>query len=380
MNSPDLYEVALTLIPKVGPILGRSLIQTFGSAEKVFSIPPGKLRRAQGIGKQISAELLNKKLWLKKAEAIITDCQRLRIQITTITSPSYPYRLKQIPDAPIVLYHIGALDILNKPSVAIVGTRKPSSYGYHFLDYFFNDLKNYLFTSLSGLAYGIDIYAHRKSIESGIPTVAVLAGGLDKIYPPEHVQTAKIILKNGGLLISESPPYTNVHPALFPARNRIIAGLSDVVIVVEARKKGGALITARLANDYNREVMAVPGSVFHETSEGCHFLIKSQQAHLIEKAEDLIRLMRWDVSAPCQDREVPELNSTERQVLKVLLATSEQRMNIETLVLHTRLSLSELYAVLLQLEVKGILQAQAGNHYQIIPQWLPAIKRYLTDS
>ncbi|WP_051633118.1 DNA-processing protein DprA [Thermonema rossianum] len=381
MNSPKLYEVALTLIPKIGSILGRQLIQAFGSAEKVFSTPPGKLRSVPGIGKRISDELHHKEQWLRKAHNIIEQCRKLGIQITTITSSDYPYRLKEIPDAPLVLYYTGNLEILNRPAVAIVGTRKPSGYGYYFLDSFFNDLKQYSLITLSGLAYGIDVYAHQKSIDSGIPTAAVLAGGLNQIYPPDHIKIAKIILKNSGLLLTESPPYTQTHPALFPARNRIIAGLSDVVVVVEARKKGGALITARLANDYNREVMAVPGSVFHDTSEGCHLLIKTQQAHLLEQAEDLVRLMGWDLSpASHEEKKLPALSPTERQIIKLLLKAPDYRMSTEALSLHSEQLFPELYASLLQLEVKGVLQAQAGNSYQIIPQWLPILKRHFTDS
>jgi len=378
MNSPKIYEVALTLIPKVGNILGRLLIQAFGSAENVFSVPPGKVKSVQGIGNRIVAELRHKEKWLHQANEIIKHCQKLNIQITTITSPAYPYRLKEIPDAPLVLYYIGAMDVLNRPAIAVVGTRKPTTYGYYFIDSFFKDLQKYSFVSLSGLAYGIDVYAHQKSIENGIPTVAVLAGGLDKIYPPEHVKIAKAILKNGGLLLSESPPYTSIHPALFPARNRIIAGLADVVVVVEARRKGGALITARLANDYNREVMAVPGSIFHDTSQGCHFLIKTQQAHLIEEASDLVRLMGWDeVTAAHRETKLPELSTIERHIVKLLLEATDYRMNIEAFNIHAECALPELYTALLQLEVKGIVQVQAGNYYQIIPQWLPVLKRYL---
>lgn len=365
MEREKLYQVALTLVAGVGPLLAKHLISYCGSATAVFSSNRNKLGRVPGIGDKILTNLAAPQP-LIEAEAILKKAGQEELQILTYTEAGYPYRLKQIADAPIVLYYRGTA-LLNHPrTIAIVGTRKATSYGKSVTEQLVESLQPYQPLIVSGLAYGIDIIAHRACLKAGIPTVGVMASGPDIIYPPAHRATATDILHQGGLL-TEYPFGTQPDAYNFPARNRIIAGLADAVVVVEAAAKGGALITAELALDYNREVFAVPGSLMSEYSAGCHALISRQQAHIFRTTADLISELRWD--SPQEDKKplaasIPDLNEKEQAVVN-LLEHEPAGYQIDELSWRCQIPLSQLAGVLLELELKGLVRALPGKKFAL---------------
>lgn len=246
MDDSLLYELALTLIPGIGPQLTRQLMSYGSSARNVLHLPPGKLRRVPGVGEATVRVLTGpeREAALKKAEASLRKAEQEQVQILFYTSKKYPSRLKQLPDAPVLLYYQGPADLNAPKSVAIVGTRQATDYGREQTEALVRGLAPHQPLVISGLAYGIDILAHRAALQEGLPTVGVMATGLDVIYPAAHRKTADKMRETGGLL-TEFPFGTGPDRYNFPARNRIIAGLADGTVVVEAAEKGGALITDR---------------------------------------------------------------------------------------------------------------------------------------
>ncbi|AHM63573.1 DNA protecting protein DprA [Flammeovirgaceae bacterium 311] len=365
MEKEKLYQVALTRVAGVGPLLAKHLISYCGSAVAVFSSNRNKLGRVPGIGEKTLANLAASQP-LKEAESILQRAEQEGLQILTYTENAYPYRLKQIADAPIVLYYRGT-PVLNHPrTIAIVGTRKATGYGKSVTEQLVESLQPYQPLIVSGLAYGIDIIAHRACLKTGVPTVAVMASGSDIIYPPAHRSTATEILDQGGLL-TEYPFGTQPDAFNFPARNRIIAGLADAVVVVEAAAKGGALITAELALDYDREVFAVPGSLMSEYSAGCHALISRQQAHIFRTTADLVNELWWN--SPQEEKKalavtIPDLSEKEQAVV-TLLEQQATGYQIDELSWRCQIPLSQLAGVLLELELKGLVRALPGKKFAL---------------
>ena len=276
MQDELLYQVGLQLIPGIGNGNAKHLISYRNGARNVFQSTKSQLTKIPGIGTKTIQELMQQNV-LREAEAILNNCHRADVEILHFTSRSYPSRLKTLFDAPNILYKTGDVDLNMARSVSIVGTRRATAYGKSMTQNIVLDLKSNQVTTVSGLAYGIDIEAHRASMENNIPTIAVIAGGLDRIYPSQHKKYVDQI-KSNGCLLSEHPPGTKPEAHLFPARNRIIAGMGDTTIVVEAGTKGGALITAHLADSYDRPVFAVPGNLNNPFSEGCNRLIRNQKS------------------------------------------------------------------------------------------------------
>lgn len=380
MNSPELFQVALTLVRQVGPVVGRQLIQAMGSAQAVFEAPPGRLLRISGVGPHIVKEFHQKHKYLLQAEKILENCNKAGIFVLDITHTAYPLRLRQIPDAPLVIYTKGNQALFAYNSLALVGTRTPTPYGYNFIDSFLHDLSQYSqpVAVISGLAYGIDAHAHRRALEHNIPTIAVLANGLDRIYPRNHTSLARQILSAEGLLISEYPPYTQLHPSHFLARNRIIAGLSDFVLVVESRRRGGAMTTARLAQEYDREVGAVPGPYYQDTASGCHELIKQHVAHLIDSFADVCQLMSWSVHSPAKSEAPADLSKLEEHEKAIVIFLSEQkdhRCLLDTLCYRLQMPLPTAYAAILELELKKLVHTQAGQYIQLTPACIVALHK-----
>lgn len=287
------YHVALSLIPGIGPVLSKQLINHFGNPQEVFKASKGRLSKVNGFGEKLSSLLSSEEKLLQRADELIELSYKDGIAIHSIADDNYPNRLLQIPDAPLVLYTKGKVNLNPKKTVGVVGTRKATKYGLTTTETIVTDSSSNGPTIVSGLAYGIDIKAHTAALEAGLPTIAVLACGLHTVYPAGNRETAQKMLETGGL-ISEYPVGTQADPRHFPARNRIIAGLSDALIVVEAAKKGGALITGNIAHGYERPVFAVPGQLDKSNSEGCNQLIRNYKASIYTGFRDIIEALNWE--------------------------------------------------------------------------------------
>ena len=294
------------------------------------------------------------------------------IRTLCIGDEAYPARLRQCADAPLALFYVGTADLNQKHIVSIVGTRHSTPYGHDLIRRLMADLRLLCPQTLivSGLAYGIDICAHRQTLEQGMETVGVLAHGLDDLYPPRHRDTANQMARQGGLL-TEYFTHTRPVKANFVQRNRIVAGISDACIVVESAAKGGALITATIAQDYNRDVFAFPGRVGDPYSEGCNRLIRDCRAALITSAEDLVNAMHWEGDAALSQarREgierplFPDLTEKEALVVGLLREDNDQQLSL--LSVKTNIPIGELSALLFQLEMRGIVQTLAGGKYHL---------------
>jgi DNA processing protein len=365
MDQEKLYQVALTQVTGIGPLMAKHLISYCGSAGSVFSANRSKLSKVPGIGTKMLQNLASPEP-LKEAERIIKKAQQEDVRLLAYTDEAYPTRLKQIADAPILLYYRGGSTLNAARTLAIVGTRRCTAYGKTITEQLIDELEPYKPLVISGLAYGIDIIAHRACLKAGLPTIGVMASGPDIIYPPAHRQAASDMLYAGGLL-TEYPFGTQPDAYNFPARNRIIAGLADAVVVVEAAAKGGALITAQLGLDYDREVFAVPGSLLSESSAGCHALIEKQQAHIFTSTAALVEELRWN--RPAEEKKAapalpPDLSPSESIILE-LLKNQPQGYQIDELSWRCQLPLSQLAGVLLELELKGLVRTLPGKKYTL---------------
>lgn len=360
-----LYKVALTMIPKVGAVTARNLISYCGGLEAVFTARKKELMRVPGIGPQLATNIKNPKV-LEMAEQELERMQREGIQAIFYLDKAYPDRLRHYPDSPILLYYKGTEDLNNLRMVAIVGTRKPSPYGIHACEELVAALAPYQVTIISGLAYGIDVTAHRKSLEVGLPTLGVLAHGLWQIYPAVHRSIARQMVDNGGLL-SEYASQVEPVREQFPMRNRIVAGLCDALVVVETGREGGSMITARFANDYNKDVFAFPGRVTDGHAHGGNYLIKSHRASLIERAEDLVYLMGWEEAGKpkaIQQQLFVEMTTDEKLVVDLLRQNEEA--SIDKLTYESKMTGSCMASVLLDLEFKGMVKSLPGKRYMLL--------------
>jgi DNA processing protein len=360
-----LYQIALTLIPKVGPVTARNLISYCGSPQAVFESTKKALLKIPGIGPQLCDNILNKEVF-KKAEQELVYIQQYDIQPLFYLDKQYPKRLQHLPDSPVLLYYKGTASLNATRNVAIVGTRKPSAHGVRICEELVEGLSKYNIHLISGLAYGIDITAHRHCLSLGMPTIGVLGHGLKEIYPPQHKNTAQEMIKHGGLL-SEYPSYMRPDREHFPMRNRIVAGLCDALIVVETRRKGGSMITASMANDYNKDVFAVPGRLKDKSSEGCNWLIKAHRAALIERAEDVAYIMRWE--ALDNEKSVQHqlfIEYTEDEKIVVDLLKQQESASIDELTSKTKLASSKMAGLLLELEFKGAIRTLPGKRFVLV--------------
>lgn len=374
MSSQELiYSIALTKLKGLSLLNARTLYDTLGSAEEVFAhrkdifavIPDASKRLVEALGNVDDA--------LRVAEQEMEFVEKKHLKVLTIGSDDYPHRLRECEDAPLVLYYCGSADLNRLRVVCVVGTRKCSEYGRELCRNFIADLKRHCPDTLivSGLAYGMDICAHRQSLEQGVDTVAVLAHGLDNIYPYTHRQTAADMVHNGGGLITEYTTQTRPERMNFVRRNRIVAGLSDACIVVESSAKGGSLITAELSQNYNRDVFAFPGRVYDECSAGCNNLIRRQQATLITCADDFIEAIGWqsridkkNTPKAIQQDIFPELTDEERLLVNALQEVDDKHVN--QLSVDTNIPYSRVSMILFDLEMKGIIMALGGARYRLL--------------
>ncbi len=368
----NLHQVALTLVPGVGSILIRQLISYCGSAEDVFRAPLARLVKIPGIG-DVTARAILKPTVLTEAEQVVKRVDKVGATTLFYTDKAYPARLKTLYDAPALLYFLGSGDLNAPRTIGLVGTRQATDYGRRITADIIEAVTPYGATVMSGLAYGIDIAAHRASLVNGLPTVGVMASGLDIIYPNVHQKTAQEMLVMGGLL-TESPPGTKPDAHLFPARNRIIAGLSDAVVVVEAAAKGGALITAEYANNYHREVFAVPGQLNQAFSAGCNKLIRENKAQIYTSPKDIIEALNWD-QPDAQSREQTSskkvsialpVDITEEESQIVALLRQSADVHIDDLSWKSQIPMGRLASLLLNLEFRGFVRSLPGKKYAVV--------------
>ncbi len=361
-----LYEVALTLLPNLGPVLVRQLISYCGSAEAVFKEGRGKLQKVPGIGTKL-AEIIASHHTLDRAQAIIEQAEKQDVKLLFYTDKNYPSRLQDIKDAPCLLYSRGNGNLNKRRSISIVGTRNATAYGKGVCQEIIGQLAHYSPLIVSGLAYGIDIEAHRSALKHGLPTLGVLGSGVDVIYPKAHQHTAMEMLEHGGLL-SEQPFGEKPNAINFPARNRIIAGMSDAVIVVEAKKKGGAVITAEIAFSYHKEVFAVPGRLTDECSQGCNELIKQQKANIFTSVEQLEHFLNWhwQESKTMQEKILfpDSLKPEERAIVEVL--TKQGTTDVDRLSRMSQIPIHKLPSLLLNLELYNLVRPMPGKKFQLV--------------
>jgi DNA processing protein len=363
-----MYQIALTLIPGIGSINGKKLVAYCGSVEAVFRENRRHLIKIPGIGDSIVNALSSKSvaILMHRAEKEIKFLEKYGIIPIFYLDKAYPDRLKHCIDSPVMMYYKGTADLNASRIVSIVGTRTATTYGKDCCQSMVMDLSGYRILIVSGLAYGIDSCSHKSALDNGLMTVGILAHGLDIIYPALNRSLAERMLDQGGLL-TEFMSETQPDRENFPKRNRIIAGLSDAVVVIEAGKKGGALITAGIANSYNRDVFAVPGRIHDTLSEGCNHLIKTNQAALIQSAADIIYIMGWQdpnkskvISQPVLFQ---ELSKDEEKIVKMLEINGES--SIDLLCINSELTMSKVSAVLLDLEFKGIVKCLPGKMFRL---------------
>lgn len=362
MGDELLYKIALTFLPNIGPVSARQLVSYCGGAEQVFRIPVRELLQVPGIGEKTAAGLKDPSDALKAAEEQLLHLEQTGCRALFYLDQDYPYRLRRCKDAPVILYFSGQGDLQATRTVGIVGTRKPTESGRQLTARILEELAPLDIQVISGLAYGIDITAHRQCLQLGLSTVGVLGSGLGHIYPRQHSRTALLMQESGGL-ISEFPFTAKPDAVNFPMRNRIIAALSDALVVVESALHGGSMITADLANGYDKEVFAVPGKPDDLYSKGCNALIKTQRAQLVENGEEIAEYMGWSPAHQLKSSEhiLPELTELERQISAVLARDMET--SIDKIYKLLNLPPSDIAASLLNLEFKGVIRMLPGKRY-----------------
>jgi len=364
-----LHQIALTLVPGIGPVNGKNLVSYCGNAGAVFKTPKAKLLKIPGIGKKTVETIAGATKVFEKANKELEFIQKHNITTLFYNQSDYPQRLKQCADGPLLLYQKGEANLNPGKIIAIVGTRKASEYGKKMVNILVEGLKQYGVTIISGLAYGIDYQAHKNSVENNVCNIAVLGHGLHTLYPAANKNLADKILNNGCLL-SEFISGTKPDKENFPKRNRIVAGMADATIVVESAKKGGAVITAYLAQSYNRDVFAVPGKAIDTNSAGCNNLIKKNIAGLIEGVEDIAYQLGWDVQTSSNKKTnqhtLAIVLSKEEQLFYDILKTTTTALSVDQLSIKSELSLSKTTSTLLNLELQNIVTVMPGNRYRLV--------------
>ncbi|MEO8150062.1 MAG: DNA-processing protein DprA [Bacteroidia bacterium] len=362
------FRIAITMINNVGNVLAKNLISYCGSVEAVFKEKVSHLEKIPGVG-SVVAKSVKAFHDFERAEEEIKFMEKYKITPLFFLDKEYPERLKNCMDAPVMLYYKGNANLNVQRMVAFVGTRNATEYGKQQTEKIIEDLAAYKVTVTSGLAYGIDICAHKAALKNNLDTVAVLAHGLDRIYPSMHKATAQKMLEQGGLL-TEYRSGTNPDRENFPSRNRIVAGISDAVVVMEAGARGGALITAEIANNYNRDVFALPGRVDDTYSIGCNHFIKQNKASLMESAADIVYIMGWEEKekkkkdTPLQRNLFLELSADEKSLMDML--TENGPTSIDSLVMKSNMQVSKIAAALLNLEFNGFVKSLPGKVYQLL--------------
>lgn len=368
-ESELLYRVGLTLLEGVGDVNAKNLLAYCGSATEIFKAKKNQLLKIPGIGEVLAHSIYSQKDVLKIAEKELLFIEENKIEPLFFTDDNYPRRLKFCSDSPVLLYYRGSADLNAEKIVAIVGTRQPSEYGKHQTEKLIDDLKGSGVLIVSGLAYGIDVLAHKKALENKLDTVGVVAHGLDRIYPQLHENIALKMEKQGGVL-SDFRSGTNPDAVNFPKRNRIVAGMCDALIVMESKRDGGSLITATIANSYNKDVFAYPGRTSDPMSEGCNGFIKSHKAALMESAADLFYIMGWENDKKIKKKNTPQIplliNLSEEEQKITDAFKDKKQMHSDEICYATGFPVSKVAALLLQMEFANIIRSLPGKMYSLI--------------
>jgi len=365
MHSELFYQLALTLVPNIGDVQAKLLVQHFGEASAIFKAKKHSLEKIDGIG-AIRAASIKEFHDFHLVETELKFIEKYKIKTLFLNDDDYPKRLLNCYDSPTLLFYKGSASINASRIVAIVGTRSNTDYGKTFTEKLVKDLSDQNVLVVSGLAYGIDAIAHKASIKNKVPTVGVVGHGLSKIYPSTHADLAKEMIAEGGGVLSEF--FHDVKPDKhnFPLRNRIVAGISDATIIVESSVKGGSMITAKLADAYNRDVFAVPGRTTDKVSAGCNHLIKYNKAVLLTDADELLEVMGWKEKTVKQKKQRElfiELTPDEQNILQLL--QEKEALHIDEINSLSGMSSSSTAAAILNLELQGIIQSQPGKMYKM---------------
>lgn len=359
------YLLALQKVDGVGDIVAKKLLTHCGTAESVFKTKATNLQSIDGIGSSILKKLRDKTVF-QKAESELKFIESNDIAALSFRDDLYPERLKHCIDGPVLLFGSGTMDFSNRRMISIVGTRQITSYGMEFCRKLIADLAPLNPIIVSGFAYGVDIIAHQAAVEHNLQTIGVVAHGLNQIYPKVHKKHVAKMEKNGGFLTefwsSSEPEKEN-----FVKRNRIVAGMSEATIVIESAEKGGSLITANLANDYNRDVFAVPGRLSDKYSQGCNNLIKTQRANLLTSAADLVYILNWELETsakPVQKQLFVSLENDEQKVYDYLQKSGKQLLDI--IALECDFPIFKMSSMLLNMELKGVIRPLPGKLFEAI--------------
>ncbi|WP_320815974.1 DNA-processing protein DprA [Flavobacterium sp.] len=365
MLQNELYHtLALLQVDGIGDVIAKKLIHHCGSAETVFQSKNTSLAKIEGIGKYLLKNLQDKTVF-QKAEKELRFIEKENINILHFQDSDYPERLQNCFDAPTLLFQSGKIDLSNRKIISIVGTRQITSYGSSFTQKLIEDIAPLNPIIVSGFAYGVDIVAHQAAIDCGLQTIGVLAHGLNQIYPKNHKKYMAKMEENGGFLTefwsTSQPDREN-----FVKRNRIVAGMTEATIVIESAEKGGSLITAQIANDYNRDVFAVPGRTTDKYSQGCNNLIKTQRAHLLHSAADLVYILNWELKKKeekaIQKQLFVSLEPEEQKVYDYLLKTGKE--DLDSIAIACELPTYKLSSLLLNMELKGVIKPLPGKLFE----------------
>ena len=365
-SSDLLYQLALTCVPQIGPVQARILFEHYQTAEEIFRSKPSQLEKIEGIG-TVRARSIKQFKQFQEQEEAIKELSKHQIRSLFIKDPDYPRRLLHCYDPPTLLFFKGSADLNASRILSFIGTRSNSDYGRIITEQLLDELSSYNPFIVSGLAYGIDAIAHRKSLQLGIPTLGILAHGLDTIYPSAHYGIAQEMVVKGGGLLSEFRCKTLPDRHHFPSRNRIVAGISDATVVIETAPRGGSMITATLAIDYNRDVFAVPGKINDPKSSGCNQLIAQQKAQLIQSGNEIAEIMGWtkkEVVRSVAKELFVDLSKDETDMLRIF--DSHGQLHIDSIHASVPKSSSVVASLLLSLEIKGMIRCLPGKVYQLI--------------
>jgi len=369
MNDTELLHLlALSKIEGVGDIVAKKLLHHCGSAEKIFQTKASTLASIDGIGPVLTRKLKDKSAFYL-AEAELKFIQENNIDCLFYQDQNYPDRLKQCVDGPVLLFSSGAINLNNRKVISIVGTREITSYGHEFCKKLIEDLAPLNPIIVSGFAYGVDIVAHKVALENNLQTIGVIAHGLNQVYPKIHKKYVAKMEENGGFL-TEFWSTSNPEKENFVKRNRIVAGMSEATIVIESAEKGGSLITANLANDYNRDVFAVPGRITDKFSQGCNTLIKTQRANMLTSAADLIYILNWQFETPNKNEKVIQkqlfitLDDDEQKIYDYLQSKGKQLMDV--IALECDFPIFKVSTILLNMELKGVIRPLPGKQFEAV--------------
>lgn len=360
-----VYEIALASVQSIGSIQARLLIEKYGSAEAIFRSRSSTLEKTEGIG-PMRAKAIRSFSEFGKIEKELQYLERNRIRALFYTHSDYPQRLRQCYDPPILLYYRGNADLNSSKMIGIIGTRHFTPYGKAITEKFINELQPHNPLIVSGLAYGIDAIAHQNALNCGMPTLGVLAHGLDTVYPNSHRALAAKMVENGGVL-TEFKAGVKPDKFNFPSRNRIVAGMCDAIVVMETGEKGGSIITAELADSYHRDVYAFPGRTTDERSAGCNRLIQQHKAVLIQSAQDFLSAVGWESAVtdpPKHQRTLfPPLNPEEEKIVKIM--AGRDYIHIDEICLSSGLNSAQTATALLQLELSGLVRSLPGKAFRL---------------